>query len=310
MFASASSEHQIPLEAAVEPSDTPNTDRTKHIAIIGAGIGGAVTAFDLHERNRNSGFSPVKVTIFEREAEVGGRIHSSCLYPLQGSIRVIEEGAAHFFTDDRCLGWAMHNVGLSLAERMRPPRFGSIESRISYYLHQTLALLNFKNWSLPPSPFRPDPDKIRTDLKCNAGAVTWKDYLRLRWRYGRSWPIFQSAVRSARKSWDEFGEFPPSFNSITEASDVCGIDEATYNGAEAYLRNLSISVALQNEYIQPCLRGRFSQNLADVSGFFALLAAGKSTMTSVESGNSRLVERLVSVQSSQGGGSCSYPILI
>jgi hypothetical protein len=91
------------------------TGYREHIAIIGAGIGGASTAFNIHEYNRN--LSPQKVTIFESESTVGGRIKSVYLYPGKGALKLIEDGATHFYTDDLCLTSAVRDVGL----KIKPP---------------------------------------------------------------------------------------------------------------------------------------------------------------------------------------------
>lgn len=264
-LAGAASGRQSPLLADFGSSD-PTTVHQKHIAIIGAGIGGAATAFEFHESNRNR--PPQKITIFERESDVGGRIQSIYLYPSEGRLKVVEDGATRFFTDDWCLTSAMQNVGLKPEEQPPWPVFYSMSRRTD--------------------------DNVRTDLKCNAESKAWQDFLYGRWKYGRSWPLFHSAVRSALEKWNSFGSpRRRPFNSIVEEFDYIGILKPIYGSSITYFRNLTISSALQNEFIQPCTRGRFSQNLLDVSGLSTLMAAGKSTTISVDGGNNRLVERMI-----------------
>lgn len=72
-------------------------------------------------------------------------------------------------------------------------------------------------------------------------------------------------------------EFPNSFTVIEQT----------------YLKNVSVSSKLQDEFVELCTRARYSQDLANSSGLSALLAAGKETTTSVEGGNRGLVERLI-----------------
>lgn len=70
--------------------------------------------------------------------------------------------------------------------------------------------------------------------------------------------------------------------------------EGVYSSsANTDLDYLNLSTLLQNEHIQPCTRARFSKSLTDAGGLASLIAAGKGTTTSVEGGNSRLVERLI-----------------
>lgn len=80
----------------------------RHIAIIGAGVAGASTAFRLNELAGPSPFATVN--IYESESNVGGRIQTIPRQP--GFHPALEDGATSFCTDDWCLMTAMRNVGL------------------------------------------------------------------------------------------------------------------------------------------------------------------------------------------------------
>ena len=75
-------------------SPISETAQQERIAIVGAGIGGASAAFNIHQGNRNR--AQQKVTIFERNLRVGGRVKSVHLYPPNGPLKMIEEGATQF----------------------------------------------------------------------------------------------------------------------------------------------------------------------------------------------------------------------
>lgn len=70
LFAAAVMEHQSPLGN----TSTKHNHADVHIAIIGAGIGGASAALNTYDLNYPS--SSRAVTIYEREARVGGRIET------------------------------------------------------------------------------------------------------------------------------------------------------------------------------------------------------------------------------------------
>lgn len=85
-------DEQIPLGDS-SPRDPPR------VAIVGAGITGASTAFRLQEITYP--YSLYSVTIFERESSIGGRVK-----PISPSLHdhaVLEAGATHFFADDWCV---------------------------------------------------------------------------------------------------------------------------------------------------------------------------------------------------------------
>lgn len=238
----------------------------ENIAIIGAGIGGASAAFSIHELGRNRP-SPLKVTIFESREEVGGRIKSSYLYPGKGGKKWIEEGATHFYAGDWCVTSAMDEVGLKPVLPLPWPSFSSAHWR---------------------------DDDVRREIECNAGSSAWQHLLHGIWNYGSSWRVFHSAVQSTLETWGSFASRSTHpFTSITHALTRAGISLPVYGPATAYLQNLSVSSALQNEFIQPCIRGRVSQHLSASTGLTALLAAGRSTTVAIEGGNGRLVERMI-----------------
>ncbi len=119
------------------------------IAIIGAGIGGASAAFHLHQLNIN--LPEQKITTFEKGPVVGGRIQSVYLYPLIGGRKIIEDGATHFYTDDRCLMKAMQAVGLKPLEQPQ--------------------------WPYSQFGMRWTDDNVRRSIKCNAESTAWLDLI-------------------------------------------------------------------------------------------------------------------------------------
>ena len=103
-------ESQIPLSGPESSSTHQNQNNPPRVAIVGAGIAGASTAFRLYELTRP--FPSLPITIYESEFGVGGRVKS--ILPPENPYAVVEAGATHFFTDDWCVIAAKKNVGLEV----------------------------------------------------------------------------------------------------------------------------------------------------------------------------------------------------
>lgn len=248
-------ENQVPL-AENGPTTTPR------VAIIGAGVSGASTAFHLNQLTKLS--SSIDVTIYESESNVGGRVKS--IAP-ENSPQVVEAGATHFFTQDWCLMTAMEGTGLK--ERWKDPL------------------------ALPKSTGLWDGKELRTAPKCNGDAMSVWDHARLIWKYGISPWRFRKSALSALGKWKSFAGLIPTFDSAVEELEQVGLSDLVLDSAEGYLKNLSITPDFLTEVVQPCMRAQFSQNLENERALPALVAVGASRATSVEGGNSRLVERMI-----------------
>ena len=79
------------------------------IAIIGAGISGAISAFELNGQSRSRTSAARDVTIFKKGSTVGGRIQS-VLLP-RNKPHKAETGAAYFHTQDWCINKAINDTG-------------------------------------------------------------------------------------------------------------------------------------------------------------------------------------------------------
>ncbi|RJE18327.1 Prenylcysteine [Aspergillus sclerotialis] len=248
-------ENQVPL-AENGPTTTPR------VAIIGAGIGGASTAFRLNELTKLS--SSIEVTIYESEPNLGGRVKS--IAP-ENSPQVVEAGATHFFTQDWCLRTAMEGTGVK--ERRKDPL------------------------ALPKSSGLWDGKELRTAPKCNGDSMSVWDHARLIWKYGISPWKFRKSVQSALEKWKSFAGLIPTFGSAVKELEQVGLSDLVLDSAEGYLKNISITPHFLTEVVQPCTRAQFSQNLENEPALPALVAVAASKATSIEGGNSRLVDRMI-----------------
>lgn len=248
-------EKQVPL---AEPGETT----TPRIAIVGAGIAGASTAFRLNELTKLS--SSIDVTIYESKPSVGGRIKS--IYP-ENSPQVVEAGATHFSTQDWCVMTAMESAGLR--QRWSDPL------------------------ALPKTTGIWDGKELRTAPKCNGESSSLWGQARSVWSYGISPWRFRLLVRSALEKWKSFAGLMPTFDSSVRELEQVGLSELALDSAESYLKNQSITPRFLTEVVQPCTRAQFSQNLASVRALSSIVAAGASKATSIEGGNAFLIERMI-----------------
>lgn len=231
----------------------------RHIAIIGAGMAGASAALHLH-LNELERPPFATIVIYESEPTVGGRIQT---IPKQPDVHpVLEDGATYFYTDDWCLMTAMRSVGLK--EQAKNP------------------------FQLPRSSGVWDGVEISMGLQCNVESLSWWHL----WKYGLSPWRYRRAVESTLSSWKSFASLR-TFDSLTKELDNVGLDKPVLGSAESYLRSLGVTRSFHLDFVQPCTRAQFSQDLTDIRGFAALMATRPSRSTSILDGNNRLVERMI-----------------
>lgn len=80
------------------------------IAIIGSGITGAVTAFNLREGFRTRTREQPSITVFERNPVVGGRITQA--YAFDDKAYPVDTCASYFALTDACIAGSLADVGL------------------------------------------------------------------------------------------------------------------------------------------------------------------------------------------------------
>jgi len=243
----------LPVAANQEQIIFTSND-SKHVAIIGAGVAGASAAFRLNEFTGTSLF----ITIYERESNVGGRVSSIRVHP--NGVELEEEGATNFYTDDWCLMTAVAYTGLNGMSR-------------DAFLRRSTGV-----W---------DGNNITTAPQCNIKALSWRQI----WKYGLSPWRFRRAVQSTLFNWESFARSSP-FESLAKELDDAGLRGSVLSAADSYLSSLGIGRQFQLDFVQPCVRARFSRNLSDIRGLSALVAARPSEQFTVY-GNARLIERLI-----------------
>ncbi|GAB1738075.1 hypothetical protein NU219Hw_g2582t1 [Hortaea werneckii] len=242
-------------------STTQDEDRTS-VAIIGAGLAGASVAFRAYEMFYPN--SDLRLTIYERESRFGGRIHT--IRPQTEFRAALELGATIFDTSDGCLMQLLNYVGLH------------------HVVSGEFQHLPFKRRWTEVQP--------KDQVTCDVLGLSWPQDVKRLWRYGTSAWRFRNEVMSALDKWHRFTIFP-RFDTVQEAMDTLGLLPLISGNAPDYLDQVNVSREFQEEVVRPCVRARLGQDLEEVHGLSALIAAGSSSTATVAGGNSRLIERLI-----------------
>lgn len=119
--------------------------------------------------------------------------------------------------------------------------------------------------------------------------------LRGRWKDGHVWSEYQAVAQSVLQRWENFASpYQRRWVNNTKQFHRAGLSQEDLGPSLAGLDDITSS-AIRNEVTQPCLRGRISQDLTEVSLLAALIAAGKTTRISIDGGNSKLVKRMITL---------------
>lgn len=267
------------------------------IAIIGAGLSGATAAYYLHDSIRET--QEVDITVFESSPEIGGRIKS-----IKYRGRTIEVGAPAASTHDWCVLRAINDVGLG--PKAPDPRWyfrvkkivgvwnggdilnaGPHEPQCS-----TWSELAWKLWR----------DGMSAWYLRKVSPPIWWELGKLMWRYGVSPWRCHRAVSSDLAAWDRFGADmyaweTHAFSDLGSEMNRSGLSAQVLDSARSYLRDLGLSDGFLNEVVESYARARFFQNLDGARGLSTEIAFRDffSRSVSVSDGNSRLVDRLITL---------------
>ena len=296
-------------------------DKETRIAIIGAGLSGASTAYYLRENAPPD--QPLSITIFESSERIGGRV-ASFVVPDTQNRTILETGAAGFFTDDICITQSVEKLNLTLVDKTTcwsllgclhsPLRRTGVWNgktiagrpllalRLSEWLnkHGLLWLVKPVIWSSNMSIW----DTLRllhwNDLKldpelqasCEFASPSMWRRIYMRYDYGSSPGLFRRAVHITTEKFQHFGRWGRFDNLANELQRV-GLDGTSTLSAAKYLTGLGISERFQSEVVEPCVRARSFLDLTQVSAIDAIMACRESKETSSVGGNTRLIDAMI-----------------
>ena len=233
------------------------------LAIIGSGITGASLAFQVQQLTRLS--PKYNITIFEAEANVGGRIKSA-RWPRHPQV-VVEAGSLNFFAEDQCIKEAAEDLGLELGP---PERDDGRTTGV------------WSGYDLSPSS------------RCDARIPSLIELV----RYGPSPWIYR---RGVQRLTDLFRSFASSFMffDVTQELEDNELERTVLQRASEYFEGVGVSYEYQTRFAEPCTTQRFLQDGSDVHDLAALMSGQKTRLKAIKGGNAKLVERLIALSGAE-----------
>jgi prenylcysteine oxidase / farnesylcysteine lyase len=261
---------QSPLHSA-----PPSPRRPKHIAIIGAGPGGASASYHLRAFSRSpSGAEevPLSITLFEANPYIGGR--STTVNALDDPRYPVELGASIFVEINHILYNATRDLGLQTAKlRLEAPKEAKYELGI---------------WDGRQFVF--------SAVSEDGGKRSWSgwwDLAKLFWRYGLAPIRTRSATRVAVGDFLKFYDRPIfPFASIQEAVDATGLAEYTGVSGTEVLQRAKVGELFAREIVQASTRVNYASNLGGIHGLETLVCMAIEGAMAVEGGNWQIFDRM------------------
>ncbi|KAH7085617.1 prenylcysteine oxidase 1 [Paraphoma chrysanthemicola] len=243
----------LPLVGAVT---NHQASPAKRVAIIGAGAGGASTAYHLAQYAAEASI-PTNITVFERNSYIGGRTTTVNVW--NESAFPVELGGSIFVEVNHILMEATKRFGLNpashdVAAQMDIPDLG-------IWNGQEFVLITRQEDS-------------------------WWNKAKLLWRYGAAplWTnrLMKKAVGKFLTMYDE-PVFP--WKSLSDVVESVGLLEATGVTGEQYLKANGIGDAFSREVIQASTRVNYASNLGYIHGLETMVCMATNGAMQIEGGN-------------------------
>ena len=230
------------------------------IGIIGSGIGGATTAYFLHQYyNTTSTVPPITLTLLEAASHVGGRVQSINVdgWHLEAGASIIHVGNMYLYNLSTAL-----NLSHSTAKKDN--------TRMSIWDHTTHSFaFSTTQWS-------------------------WLNALLMLWHYG--WSVFTlfSRIETVADKWKQLYNLQAANRSFTSPTDLLSaldLYDTTQSSLRAYLKE-SVSSRLLLELVTAAERVNYNQPLTlnALAGSVGLIPMIDDRLWAVEGGNVRLVQ--------------------
>ena len=236
----------------------------KKVAIIGAGSGGASTAYFLS--HFKSPCQRLNITIYERNYYVGGR--STTVNVLDDPEIPVELGASIFVEVNRNLVSAARSMGLTLTD-YGGEKLEGVSRGLSVWDGEKLVFSQYDE------------------------SYQWWNTFKILWTYGMS-PIrtnnlMKKTVGKFLKLYDD--EFP--FRSLSNVADRVGLQEAISTPGAVMLMQNSISKRFANDIIQASTRVNYAQNLDQIHGLETMVCMATDGAMSVKGGNWQIFDGMI-----------------
>lgn len=228
----------------------------KRVAIIGAGAGGASTAYHLAQYASESAI-PTNITVFERNSYIGGRTTT-------------------------VNAWDDPRAAIELG--------GSIFVEVNHIMVEASKKFNLSSQS-PAIQFNVDLPELgiwngREFVLVTTKEDTWWDKAKLLWKYGAAplWTnrLMKQQVGKFLTMYDE-PVFP--WSSLSDVVEQVGLLESTGVTGEQYLKANGIGDAFATEIIQASTRVNYASNLAYIHGLETMVCMATNGAMQIDGGN-------------------------
>ena len=217
----------------------PN-EPVKSVAIVGAGSGGASTAYYLNRFKHPC--SRINITVYERSSYVGGR--STTVEVYGDPTELVELGASIFVEVNKNLVSAAREFGL--ATQGFKPKIKDLPN--------TLGVYDGNDWAF---------------IGSESG---WWTTAKILWKYGlapiRTQQLMKMTVGAFLKMYDE-PHFP--FKDLSQTAYDVGLTEATAATGEQFLQTNGILGSFGTDIIQASTRVNYAQNIDQIHGLESMV---------------------------------------
>ncbi|KAL8900862.1 MAG: hypothetical protein Q9207_005486 [Kuettlingeria erythrocarpa] len=254
--------NQIPLKnLQTEAASSEAGKIVKKVAIIGSGPSGAATAYFL--RKQSSSDLTYKIALFEKEAELGGRV-SSIVVPGH-DLDSVEVGVTAFSEQDAILNDIVDDVGLK-------------QDIVSAYHPNKSAI-----W-----------DGQHTTPRIPTRTITWRDWADMTRLYGLGFVQSMHLTKDTFSTLSRLHEAIPIHNIYRSMHQLDAADSLWWTPS-AYLRSKWISGKFVDEYATASIRALFGQDKFDSNAYHLALALNSLIQAPLrlKGGNSKLIDGMI-----------------
>ncbi|KAI1125565.1 hypothetical protein F5Y10DRAFT_246826 [Nemania abortiva] len=260
---------------------------TLHVAIVGAGLAGASTAFHLR-RILASGvgeYQIAKITVYESSTAVGGQVKT--IFPPE-SDHAIQAGATHFFEDNWCLSDAARSLDLELeAVRFSDGTmiWNGFQLQEDEFCFKPKPKLVRGVWDRIPSIRELARDIITRTLMVIGFESKHADMPLMRlWH----------EITTIQNKLSLFGK-SSVFESVRDELDKLGLGSTISTSAGQFLDAHGVPDSLQTGMVQPCVEALFGVDLEQAVGLHVVTSMGSTrpAPVAIRAGNAMLITRML-----------------
>ncbi|KAE9988249.1 hypothetical protein EG327_003423 [Venturia inaequalis] len=274
LHTTSANNHHTPLDPYDASVNTAPPAAAKRVAIIGAGAGGASTAYHLSQYAKASNI-PLDITVYERNPYIGGR------------------------------STTVHAYNNTTFAKNTPVELGaSIFVKINHILYNTSDVFNLTKIQLGQAGGDDEEPESGPVLgvfdgdifvfQQEAGTSWWKELAKLWWRYGLAPLKARNLMKEVTGGFQKMYQAPHfPFASLTDTLYNLGLLEVTNMTGAQFLKERGVGELFSREIIQASTRVNYAQNLGLIHGVEAMVCLATDGAMAIRGGNYRIFESMI-----------------